>query len=155
MIHLLFLAQMAGASPPPATATPVPSRTAVASPTATPAVGSSARSVSSAPKTLADVARERKLGAKGVEGGTLSVAGTSGPPERPVPESAASGRSDSPDRDRIRAARAAVQAARRELDEVAARAGMTSEETAAKRARLLEARRKLEEAYNSPAPPKQ
>lgn len=45
-----------------------------------PALGAGAFSVSAKPKTLADVARDRKLGKKGVAGGTLSVAGASGMP---------------------------------------------------------------------------
>lgn len=54
-----------------ATPTPVPDKTTTLAPA--PARASQATGA----RTLADVARERKLGVKGVQGGTLSVAGAS------------------------------------------------------------------------------
>ena len=139
MIAVLLLAELATA-PSPAAAPP------------TPAVGTASGSVSAAPKTLADVARERKLGNKGVEGGTLSVAGTSG-----SPASATGGKPTQPPsptsqaKARVRAAEAEVRAARRALDETVARTGMTSEDAAVKRARVMLARKELAEAKDAAA----
>ena len=69
MIAMLVLAQLASATPAPTPAAPL---------------GAASTAVSGKPRTLADVARERKLGKKGVEGGTLSVAGASGMPAVPA-----------------------------------------------------------------------
>jgi hypothetical protein len=138
MFALLLLAQIAT---PPAPA-----------PTPTPALGTASSSVSAKPKTLADVARERKLGKKGVAGGTLSVAGVSGSPATTDPgESQPPGASPSPAKARVRAAEAEVQAARRALDDAAVRTGMTSENTAAMRARLAQAHRDLADAKGAAA----
>jgi hypothetical protein len=129
-----------------------PTRVAAPAPTPSAVVGTGSRSVSAAPRSLADVARERKQGNKGAEGGTLSVAGTSGPPAGAISgKSASPGASVSPARDRVRAAQAEVRAARRALDESVVRTGMTSEDAASKRARLIEARKKLAEAYDASA----
>jgi len=138
MLALILLAQVATAATPVATPTP--------------AAGATAGSVSAAPRTLADVARERKQGKKGVEGGTLSVAGQPGSPEQMPRESSASANgSASPATARIRAAEAEVRAARIALDESATRTGLTSEVAAAMRARLLQARKELAEAYEAAA----
>jgi hypothetical protein len=59
MIALVLLAQLTSAPTPAATPTPAPVVVAGTGQT----------------RTLADVARERKLGVKGVKGGTMSVAG--------------------------------------------------------------------------------
>jgi hypothetical protein len=131
MLALLLLAQVASATP---------TTTATA-----PALGAASTSVSGRPKTLADLARERKLGTKGVTGGTLSVAGTSGMPV--VVPSGGDARAGSPTYPegsaRLRNAETDVQAARRAVDEAAVRKGMTSEDTAAARRKLDEARREL------------
>jgi hypothetical protein len=50
---------------------------AAATPATTPALGASSASVSGKPRTLADIAAERKLGKKPGSSGTLSVAGAS------------------------------------------------------------------------------
>jgi hypothetical protein len=121
-------------------------------PTPTAALGTTAGSVSARPRTLADFAREKKLGKKSVGGGTLSVAGASGSTGRMDPEEAQSpGASASPAKARVRAAEAEVQAARRALDDAAVRTGMTSENTAAMRARLAQARRDLADAKGAAA----
>ena len=66
LCSVVLLAQVATAAPAPAqTPTPVVGAAAPATRSAVP----------SGPKTLSDIARERKLGQKGVAGGTLSVAG--------------------------------------------------------------------------------
>ncbi len=141
MLALLLLAQVASAVP-----VPMPAVTPVATPAAiaAPALGAGSASVSGKPRTLADLARERKLGRKGVAGGTLSVAGTTGMPEV-VP--AADGRAGRPTvtvrSTRLRNAESDVAAARRAVDEAAVRKGMTSEDTAAARRKLDEARRDL------------
>jgi len=141
MFEMLLLAGLA-ATPAPS---PVPAPP-------TPAVGTATGSVPAAPKSLTDVARERKLGKKGVEGGTLSVAGSSvspavttggKPPRAPSPASQA--------KTRVRAAEAEVRAARRALDETALRTGMTSEDAALKRARLMQAQKELAEAKDAAA----
>ena len=62
MIALFLTAQLLATAPQTTTAAPI------------------ARADTGQTRTLADVARERKLGKKGVKGGTLSVAGTSGAP---------------------------------------------------------------------------
>jgi len=130
MLAFLLLAQVASATP---AATPAP------------ALGVASTAVSAKPKTLADLARERKLGKKGVSGGTLSVAGASGMPV--VPPSGAEGRAGSPtfsERNaRVRNAESDVRAARRAVDDAAVRKGMTSEDTAAARRKLDDARREL------------
>ena len=54
----------------------VAAKTPVATPTPAPVV----KADTGQTRTLADVARERKLGKKGVQGGTLSVAGAAGAP---------------------------------------------------------------------------
>jgi len=139
MIAFVLLAQVA-AAPSPATAPP------------TPAVGTAAGSVSAAPKTLADVARERKLGNKGVEGGTLSVAGTSGSPAGATGGTSAQAPSPAAQaKARMRAAEAEVRTARRGLDETVLRTGMTSEDAAVKRARLMQAQKELAEAKDAAA----
>ena len=139
MVALLLLAELS-ASPTPVAAPPPP------------VVGTASGSVSAAPKTLADVARERKLGKKGVDGGTLSVAGSTEPSdaspggkpaEAPSPAAQAKAR--------VRAAEAGVRAARRALDESVLRTGMTSEEAAARRARLMQAQKELADAKDAAA----
>ena len=134
MLAFVLLAQVAAATP---AATPAP------------ALGVASTAVSAKPKTLADVARERKLGKKGVTGGTLSVAGTSGMPVV-LPSGgegragSASGGASSPDgNSRLRNAESDVQAARRAVDDAAVRKGMTSEDAAAARRKLDDARREL------------
>jgi hypothetical protein len=84
MIALILLAATA------ATPTPAPTAASTKTPTATrptPTAGTGQTALVAAParesqtggtRTLSDVARERKLGIKGVVGGTLSVAGTAG-----------------------------------------------------------------------------
>ena len=139
MVALLLLAELS-ASPTPVAAPPPP------------VVGTASGSVSAAPKTLADVARERRLGNKGVEGGTLSVAGTSG--SSTGAPGGKSGQAPSPAaqaKARVHAAEAEVRAARRALDETAVRTGMTSEDAAAKRARLMQAQKELAEAKDAAA----
>jgi len=141
MVAFLLLAELAAApAPSPAPAPP------------TPVVGTASGSVSAAPKTLADVARERRLGNKGVEGGTLSVAGTSGssagapggkPGQAPSPAAQAKAR--------VHAAEAEVRAARRALDETVLRTGMTSEGASVKRARLMQAQKELADAKDAAA----
>jgi hypothetical protein len=130
MLALLLLAQVASATP---VATPAP------------ALGVASSAVSAKPRTLADVARERRLGKKGVTGGTLSVAGASGMPVvLPDGGDARAGSSTYPEgSSRLRKAEIDVQAARRAVDEQAVRKGMTSEDTAAARRKLDEARREL------------
>jgi hypothetical protein len=129
-----------------------PSSASAPAPTPTAAVGSTSSSVSARPRTLADVARERKLGKKGVEGGTFSVAGASGAPASVAPgEPHPAGASASPSNARVRAARAEVRAARQALDDAAVRKGMSSEDTAAKRARLVQAQKDLADAHDSAA----
>lgn len=142
MFVIALLAQVAAA----------PSSASAPASTPTAAVGSASSSVSARPRTLADVARERKLGKKGVEGGTFSVAGASGAPAsvapgKPHPADA----SASPSNARVRAARAEVRAARQALDDAAVRKGMSSEDTAAKRARLVQAQKDLADAHDSAA----
>lgn len=133
MLAFLLIAQVASATPSTPAATPAP------------ALGVASTAVSAKPKTLADLARERKLGKKGVAGGTLSVAGASGMPV--VVPSGGEGRAGSPTypegNARLRNAQADVQAARRAVDEQAVRKGMTSEDTAAARRKLDDARREL------------
>jgi hypothetical protein len=76
---LLFATAAATATP-----TPIPAAatvTSAATPTPTPIL-TPVNAATGQTRTLADVARERKLGKKGVQGGTLSVAGA------PVPQSA-------------------------------------------------------------------
>ena len=142
MFPFLLLAQVVTATPAAAVPTVTPA----------PAVATAAGSVSAAPRTLADVARERKEGKKGVEGGTLSVAGKSGPPERVAGDSSASAEASvSAASARVRAAEAEVRAARRALDDAATHSGMTSEDAAAKRARLHKARKELAEARDAAA----
>ena len=130
MLALLLLAQVASATP---AATPAP------------ALGVASTAVSGKPRTLADFARERKLGKKGVTAGTLSVAGSSGMPVvvPSGPERRAGSPSYPEENTRIRNAEANMQAARRAVDEEAVRKGMTSEDTAAARRKLDEARREL------------
>lgn len=65
MLALLLLAQVSSVTP---------------APTPGPVLGAASASVSGRPKTLADLARERKLGKQGVAGGTLSVSGKKGMP---------------------------------------------------------------------------
>lgn len=142
MFMIALLAQVAAA----------PTSASAPAPTPTAAVGSASSSVSARPRTLADVARERKLGKKGVEGGTFSVAGASRAPAsvaagEPHPADA----SASPSNARVRAARAEVRAARQALDDAAVRKGMSSEDTAAKRARLVQAQKDLADAHDSAA----
>lgn len=136
MLALVLLAQIAAsASPAPAAA-----------------LGTATGSVSAKPRTLADVARETKLGKKGARGGTLSVAGASGPSGgTDAGESPPARGALSPAKARVRAAEAEVRAARRALDDAAVRTGMTSENAAAMRARLAQARRELAEAQGSAA----
>lgn len=132
MLALVLLAQVVSSTP---AATPAP------------ALGAASSAVSSKPKTLADVARERKLGKKGVAGGTLSVAGASGMPvllpehDAPRRQSAGSERHS-----RVKSAEADVLAARRALDQEAVRKGMTAEDTAIARQKVEAARRELSEA---------
>ena len=134
MLALLLLAQIASATP---AATPAP------------ALGTASTAVSAKPKTLADLARERKLGKTGPGGGTLSVSGASGMPV--LPASADTNARDAAHRDRgeiarVRNAEADVRAARRAVDEAAVRKGMTSEDTATARRKLDDARRELSQA---------
>src|SRR5450631_1094874 len=121
MLAFLLLAQVASVTPPAPAAMPAP------------ALGVASTAVSGKPRTLADFARERKLGKKGVTGGTLSVAGSSGMPV--VLPSGPERRAGSPSypeaNTRLRNAEADVQAARRAVDDEAVRKGMTSEDTAA------------------------
>jgi hypothetical protein len=53
--------------------------------------------------------------------------------------------------DRVRAAQSDVQAARRAVDDAAVSKGMTSEDAAAARKRLNDARRELNQAWESAA----
>jgi hypothetical protein len=132
MLAFLLIAQVASATPSTPAATPAP------------ALGVASTAVSAKPKTLADLARERKLVKMGTGGGTLSVSGASGMPV--VPANADVGaRNYAPDgrNSRVRSAEADVRAARRAVDEEAVRKGMSSEGTAAARRKLDEARREL------------
>jgi len=140
MLALLLLAQVASATPAAPAATPVP------------ALGKASTAVSAKPKTLADLAQERKL-VKVSGGGTLSVSGTSGMPVVPANTGAAGARDATPDSGyaRVRNAEADVKAARHAVDEEAARKGMTSEDTAAARKKLDEARRELNKAVEATA----
>lgn len=134
MLAILVLAQVASATPAPTPAA---------------ALGAASTAVSAKPKTLADVARERKLGKKGVAGGTLSVSGASGMPV--IPEGG-DGRAGVHDRGaRVRNAQADVQAARRAVDDAAVKKGMTSEDAAAARHKLDAARRELSQAREAAA----
>jgi len=140
MLAFAILAQIAAAATPPSAPAPTPTK----------AVGTASASVSGAPRTLSDVARERKLGKKGVEGGTLSVAGTTGSPASMAPAQPRSpGSHASPANARVLAAEADVRAARRALDDAAVNKGMTSEDTAAKRRRLAQAQKDLVDAYDA------
>jgi hypothetical protein len=140
MVAVVLLAELAAAPTP------------MAAPPPTPAVGTASGSVPAAPRTLADVARERRLGNKGVEGGTLSVAGTSGSPAGATGEKPAEAPSPAAQaKARVRAAEAEVRAARRALDETVLRTGMTSEDAAVKRARLMQARKELADAKDAAA----
>jgi hypothetical protein len=142
MFVIALLAQVAAA--PSSASTPAPTPTVV--------VGTASGSVSARPRTLADVARERKLGKKGVEGGTFSVAGASGAPASAPPgELHPADASASPSNARVRAAQAEERAARQALDDAAVHKGMSSEDTAAKRARLVQAQRDLADAHDSAA----
>jgi len=142
MFLIALLAQVAAASPPASTPPPTPSALA----------GSASASVSARPRTLAEVARERKLGKKGVAGGTFSVSGASGTPAIvKTGEPYAADASASPANARVRAAQAELRAARQALDDAAVRKGMSSEDTAAKRARVIQAQKDLTEAYDSAA----
>lgn len=141
MLAIVLLAQVAAAGAPKATpaASPTPAPTA--------SLGSVSAPVSAKPKTLADLARERKLGAKGVAGGTLSVSGASGTPATAADDPKGAGpAAESPAWERVRVARENVNAARRALDDAASKKGMTSEDAALARKRLIEARRELDEA---------
>ncbi|MEO8584790.1 MAG: hypothetical protein ABI584_01380 [Acidobacteriota bacterium] len=138
MLALLLLAQVVSSTPAPPAATP-------------PALGKASTAVSAKPKTLADLARERKL-AKVSGGGTLSVSGMSGMPV--VPANAGAGTRDAASDSgnaRVRNAEADVKAARHAVDEEAARKGMTSEDTATARKKLDEARRELNKAVEATA----
>jgi len=139
MLTLVLLAQVAAATPAPTPAA---------------ALGSAPASVSAKPKTLADLARERKLGQKGVAGGTLSVSGAEGDPAGPtagdVPSAAGA---SSEKRRRVKSAEADVQAARRAVDDAAVKKGMTSEDTAAARKRLDDAKRELSQAREAATRP--
>ena len=144
MFVIALLAQVAAA----------PSSASAPAPTPPAPVGSASSSISARPRTLADVARERKLGKKGVEGGTFSVSGVSGAPAsvhtgEPYTADALA----SPANARVRAAQAELRAARQALDDAAVRKGMSSEDTAAKRARLAQAQKDLADAYDSAARP--
>jgi len=87
-----------------------------------------------------------------VEGGTLSVAGTSGSPAGATGEKPAEAPSPAAQaKARVRAAEAEVRAARRALDETVLRTGMTSEDAAVKRARLMQARKELADAKDAAA----
>lgn len=142
MFVIALLAQVAAA--PSSASTPAPTPTAV--------VGTASASVSARPKTLADIARERKLGKKGVEGGTFSVAGASGAPASVLTgDRNTADASASPANARVRAAQAELRAARQALDDAAVRKGMSSEDTAAQRARLIQAQKDLADAYDSAA----
>ena len=137
MLAILVLAQVASATPAPTPAA---------------ALGSASAAVSAKPKTLADLARERKLGKKGVTGGTLSVSGASGMPAVPSGGDGRTGGRRRPGGDaRVRNAQADVQAARRAVDDAAVKKGMTSEDAAAARKKLDEARRELNQAREAAA----
>src|SRR5271169_3752602 len=142
MLAIALLAQVAAA----------PSSASGPGPTPSAVVGSASSSVSARPRSLADVARERKLGEKGVAGGTFSVSGASGAPATVhTGEPYSADASASPSNARVRAAQAELRAARQALDDAAVRKGMSSEDTAAKRARLIQAQKDLTEAYDSSA----
>ena len=142
---MLLIALLAQAAPAPS-----PASTPASTPPAV--VGSASTSVSARPRTLADVARERKLGQKGVAGGTFSVAGSPGAPASvKAGEPYTADASASPANARVRAAQAELRAARQALDDAAVRKGMSSEDTAAKRARVIQAQKDLTEAYDSAA----
>ncbi len=132
MLAILLLAQV------------VSSTSAVPSATPAPALGVASTAVSAKPRTLADLARERKLGKKGVSGGTLSVSGASGVPAGVSGSEIREGSPALPEGNaRLRNAEADVQSARRAVDDAAVRKGMTSEDAAAARRKLDDARREL------------
>ncbi|MGZ5382033.1 MAG: hypothetical protein ACXWFQ_09225, partial [Thermoanaerobaculia bacterium] len=121
-------------------------------PTPAAALGAASMAVSAKPRTLADGARERKAGKKGVAGGTLSVSGASGMPEVPASGDGSVGAARTTDRySRVRSAQADVQAARRAVDDAAVNKGMTSEDAAAARRKLNDARRELSQAREAAA----
>ncbi len=137
MLAILFLAQIASATPAPTPAA---------------ALGTASTAVSAKPKTLADLARERKLGKKGVTGGTLSVSGASGTPAVFTGKDGPTGGAGVSDANaRVRNAQADVQAARRAVDDAAVKKGMTSEDAAAARKKLDDSRRALNEAREAAA----
>lgn len=137
MLAILFLVQGVSATP---------------APTPGVALGSASTAVSAKPRTLADLARERKLGKKGVAGGTLSVSGASGMPAVPAGGEGRTGVSGgSAGTARVKNAEADVQAARRAVDEAAVKKGMSSEDTAAARQKLDAARRELSQAREAAA----
>ena len=132
MLAILLLPQLASAASAPPAATPAP------------ALGVASTAVSAKPKTLADLAQERKLGKKGVSGGTLSVSGVSGLPAVVSGSEIRLGSPASPEGNaRLRSAEAEVQTARRAVDDAAVRKGMTSEDAATARRKLDDARREL------------
>ena len=137
MLAILLLAQVASATP-------------AATPAA--ALGSGSAAVSAKPKTLADLARERRLGTKGVTGGTLSVSGASGMPVVPSGGESRAGGAGGSERDaRLRNAEADARAARRAVDDAAVKKGMTSEDAAAARKKLDDSRRELNQAREAAA----
>jgi len=137
MLAILVLAQVASATPAPTPAA---------------ALGSASTAVSAKPKTLADIARERKLGKKGAVGGTLSVSGTSGMPAVASDGDGRTERSGAPAGNvRLKNAEADVRAAHRAVDDAAVRKGMTSEDAAAARQKLDAARRELSQAREAAA----
>ncbi|MEO8055004.1 MAG: hypothetical protein ABI768_07615 [Acidobacteriota bacterium] len=141
MLALFLLAQVAAATP-------------ASTPAAALGSAPAAASVSAKPKTLADLARERKLGQKGVSGGSLSVSGAEGDPAAPAAGvgPSASGAS-SGKKARVKSAEADVQAARRAVDDAAVKKGMTSEDTAAARKKLDDAKRELSQAREAATRP--
>jgi hypothetical protein len=137
MLAFLFLAQVASATPAPTPAA---------------ALGSASTAVSAKPKTLADIARERKLGKKGVLGGTLSVSGASGMPAVLSGGDGRTGGAGVPEGNaRVKNAEADVQAARRAVDDAAVKKGMSSEDAAAARKKLDDTRRELSQAREAAA----
>lgn len=131
MFAILLLAQVAAATPAPAPML----------------LGTASSSVSAKPKTLTDLARERKLGKKAAGGGTLSVSGASGMPVVPAGTGESTRDVRAPNGSaRAKSAQADVLAARRAVDEAASKKGMTSEDAAVARQKLMAAQRALSEA---------
>ena len=150
MLALLLLAQVASTASAPPAKSPSPVATPAAAAAPAPALGKASSAVQAKPRTLTDLAQERRL-VKASGGGTLSVAGASGMPGVPAGPDGGTRAIAYPENVRVRNAEAEVKAARRALDDEAVRKGMTSEDAAAARRKLDAARRELNDAREAAA----